>query len=82
MPLGSRRLASRNISNDTSIIKASTKTGKGIPSLEETIDITSSGGISPGWKEMSATYSEGRNVAMKRAVKRSKRKNVPKGNRS
>ncbi|MMZ61204.1 hypothetical protein D1872_233380 [compost metagenome] len=74
---GSLIPASRKISIEISNTNTSIKEGKGTPCLDSIIEMASSVGINPGWKEMNEIYSAGAIRAKKAAIKRNIRNSVP-----
>ncbi|MNP34255.1 hypothetical protein D3C76_1275320 [compost metagenome] len=74
---GSLIPASRKISKEIANIKPSIIAGNGTPCLASIIEMASSVGINPGWKEMNEIYSAGAIRATKAAKNRKIRNNVP-----
>ncbi|MNV70259.1 hypothetical protein D3C71_1632130 [compost metagenome] len=71
--LGKRSPASRKISIETSIIKASINTVKGTPCREAIIEMANLVGIKPGWNERKEIYSAGAKSDINAAKKRKRR---------
>ncbi|MNP48481.1 hypothetical protein D3C76_1426040 [compost metagenome] len=75
--LGNLIPASRKISIEISNINISIREGNGTPCLASIIEIASSVGINPGWKEMNEIYRAGAIRAKKAAINLNRRNNVP-----